>query len=64
MRQTATMSGIRCMLLRGGTSKGAYFLLDDLPTDPAERDELLLRIVGSPDARQIDGIGGAHPLTS
>jgi 2-methylaconitate cis-trans-isomerase PrpF len=56
--------GIRCMLMRGGTSKGAYFLAEDLPRDPADRDDLLLRIVGSPDARQIDGIGGAHPLTS
>ena len=56
--------GVRCMLMRGGTSKGAYFLAEDLPTDPAERDDLLLRIMGSPDARQIDGIGGAHPLTS
>jgi 4-oxalomesaconate tautomerase len=56
--------GARCMLMRGGTSKGAYFLADDLPPDPAERDDLLLRIMGSPDARQIDGIGGAHPLTS
>jgi 4-oxalomesaconate tautomerase len=50
--------------MRGGTSKGAYFLADDLPRDPAERDDLLLRIMGSPDPRQIDGIGGAHPLTS
>jgi 4-oxalomesaconate tautomerase len=56
--------GVRCMLMRGGTSKGAYFLAGDLPGDPAERDDLLLRIMGSPDARQIDGIGGAHPLTS
>jgi 4-oxalomesaconate tautomerase len=56
--------GVRCMLMRGGTSKGAYFLAEDLPLDPAERDDLLLRIMGSPDARQIDGIGGAHPLTS
>ncbi len=56
--------GIRCMLMRGGTSKGAYFLAEDLPRDPADRDDLLLRIMGSPDARQIDGIGGAHPLTS
>jgi 4-oxalomesaconate tautomerase len=56
--------GVRCMLMRGGTSKGAYFLAGDLPADPAERDDLLLRIMGSPDARQIDGIGGAHPLTS
>jgi 4-oxalomesaconate tautomerase len=56
--------GVRCMLMRGGTSKGAYFLAADLPADPAERDDLLLRIMGSPDDRQIDGIGGAHPLTS
>ncbi len=56
--------GVRCMLMRGGTSKGAYFLAGDLPRDPAERDDMLLRIMGSPDARQIDGIGGAHPLTS
>ena len=56
--------GVRCMLKRGGTSKGAYFLARDLPADPAERDGLLLRIMGSPDPRQIDGIGGAHPLTS
>lgn len=52
------------MVLRGGTSKGAYFLTDDLPSTPAERDDLLLRVMGSPDPRQIDGIGGAHPLTS
>lgn len=52
------------MLMRGGTSKGAYFLRRDLPADPAERDDLILRIVGSPDARQIDGIGGAHVLTT
>ncbi len=55
---------MRCMLMRGGTSKGAYFLAGDLPADPAARDDLLLRIMGSPDPRQIDGIGGAHPLTS
>ncbi|MFF2486738.1 4-oxalomesaconate tautomerase [Microbacterium sp. NPDC058062] len=56
--------GVRCMLMRGGTSKGAYFLASDLPSDPGPRDDLLLRIMGSPDPRQIDGIGGAHPLTS
>ncbi|MER5554130.1 4-oxalomesaconate tautomerase [Streptomyces sp. NPDC002793] len=55
---------VRCLLMRGGTSKGAYFLADDLPRDPAARDELLLRIMGSPDPRQIDGLGGGHPLTS
>jgi 4-oxalomesaconate tautomerase len=52
------------MLMRGGTSKGAYFLAGDLPAEPALRDDLLLRIMGSPDDRQIDGLGGAHPLTS
>ena len=52
------------MVMRGGTSKGAYFVAQDLPTDPEMRDEVLLRIMGSPDRRQIDGIGGAHPLTS
>jgi 4-oxalomesaconate tautomerase len=55
---------VPCMLMRGGTSKGAYFLAKDLPADPAERDALILSIMGSPDARQVDGIGGAHPLTS
>ncbi|MEU6141962.1 4-oxalomesaconate tautomerase [Streptomyces sp. NPDC047081] len=50
--------------MRGGTSKGAYFLAGDLPAEPALRDDLLLRIMGSPDERQIDGLGGAHPLTS
>ncbi|MCO6003626.1 4-oxalomesaconate tautomerase [Actinoallomurus purpureus] len=58
------MTGLRCMLMRGGTSKGAYFLAEDLPSDPAERDDLLLRVMGTPDPRQIDGLGGAHPLTS
>ncbi|MBZ4488393.1 4-oxalomesaconate tautomerase [Microbacterium sp. cx-55] len=57
-------AGVRCMLMRGGTSKGAFFLEEDLPSDPAARDDLLLRIMGSPDPAQIDGIGGAHPLTS
>ena len=52
------------MLMRGGTSKGAYFRREDLPGDPNQRDDLILRIVGSPDPRQIDGIGGAHALTT
>ncbi len=54
-------TGIRCMWMRGGTSKGGYFLASDLPAD---RDAFLLRVMGSPDPRQIDGMGGAHPLTS
>ena len=52
------------MWMRGGTSKGGYFLTEDLPADPATRDALLLRIMGSPDPRQIDGMGGGDPLTS
>ena len=58
------MTGVRCMLMRGGTSKGAYFLAEDLPADPAVRDDLLMRIMGTPDPRQIDGVGGAQPVTS
>jgi len=54
----------RCMWMRGGTSKGGYFLKDDLPADPAARDAFLLRVMGSPDPVQIDGMGGADPLTS
>jgi 4-oxalomesaconate tautomerase len=50
--------------MRGGTSKGGYFLESDLPADMAERDAFLLRVMGSPDPRQIDGMGGADPLTS
>ena len=56
--------GIPCLWMRGGTSKGAYFLEVDLPAEVAARDALLLRVMGSPDVRQIDGIGGADPLTS
>ncbi len=56
--------GIPCLWMRGGTSKGAYFLASDLPEGRAAIDDLLVRIMGSPDARQIDGIGGADPLTS
>jgi 4-oxalomesaconate tautomerase len=58
------VDGIRCMQMRGGSSKGAYFLGSDLPADPDERDDLLLRVMGAPDEREIDGIGGGHPLTS
>jgi 4-oxalomesaconate tautomerase len=55
---------IPCMWMRGGTSKGGYFLAADLPADAATRDGLLLRVMGSPDPRQIDGMGGADPLAS
>jgi 4-oxalomesaconate tautomerase len=56
--------GIPCLWMRGGTSKGGYFLADDLPSDTVARDALLLRIMGSPDPRQIDGMGGGDPLSS
>lgn len=52
------------MWMRGGTSKGAFFLADDLPQEPETRDRFLLEVMGSPDARQIDGMGGADPLAS
>jgi len=59
-----SLRGIPCGVYRGGTSKGLYFLKSDLPADTALRDAVLLAAMGSPDARQIDGMGGAHPLTS
>ena len=55
---------IRAAIIRGGTSKGVYLLAKDLPTDPATRDQVILSIFGSPDVRQINGLGGADPLTS
>ena len=55
---------IPCLMMRGGTSKGAYFLAQDLPVEGTLRDRVLLAVMGSPDARQIDGIGGANSLTS
>src|SRR5580698_9577396 len=55
---------IPCLFMRGGTSRGPFFLDDDLPADMAQRDSVLLAVMGSPDVRQIDGMGGADPLTS
>jgi len=55
---------IPCVLMRGGTSRGPYFRGEDLPRDPAFRDRMLTRIMGSGHELQIDGIGGGHPLTS
>jgi 4-oxalomesaconate tautomerase len=57
-------TAIPCTVMRGGTSKGLYFRTEDLPYDVATRDAVLLAAMGSPDPRQIDGMGGAHPLTS
>lgn len=58
------LRSIPCTLMRGGTSKGLYFHESDLARDPGVRDAVLLAVMGSPDVRQIDGLGGAHPLTS
>lgn len=60
----SSVDGIPCIWMRGGTSKGAYFLSQDLPGNIGDRNDLLLRIMGSPDPRQVDGIGGGDPLTS
>jgi len=61
---TNSQVSVRCSVMRGGTSKGLYFLADDLPVDRAARDRFLLAAMGSPDVREIDGMGGGHPLTS
>ena len=55
---------IPCAIYRGGTSKPIFFLEKDLPRDPKTRDRVILAAFGSPDLRQIDGLGGADPLTS
>lgn len=60
----AAQTAIRCSVLRGGTSKGLFFHAGDLPSDVPSRDAVLLAAMGSPDPREIDGMGGAHPLTS
>ncbi|MFJ9451955.1 4-oxalomesaconate tautomerase [Herbaspirillum sp. NPDC101397] len=60
----ADLRSIPSTLMRGGTSRGPFFVASDLPADPGVRDRVLLAAMGSPDKRQIDGLGGAHPLTS
>ena len=55
-------SAIPCLFMRGGTSRGPFFLEADLPSDVEGRDRVLLAALGSPDRRQIDGLGGANPL--
>ncbi|WP_395758205.1 4-oxalomesaconate tautomerase [Streptomyces althioticus] len=59
-----SQTAIPCLFMRGGTSRGPFFDARLLPADPALRNAVLLAAMGSPDARQIDGVGGAHPLTS
>ncbi len=58
------LRALPCLFIRGGTSRGPYFLRSDLPADIAERDRVLLSVMGSPDTRQIDGLGGATTMTS
>ncbi|WP_075795869.1 4-oxalomesaconate tautomerase [Massilia putida] len=62
--RNSDLTPVPCMLMRGGTSRGPFFLDSELPDDPRLRDKVLLAAMGSPDKRQIDGLGGAHPLTS
>src|SRR5262249_27405397 len=62
--ETLVLRAIPSTLMRGGTSKGLYFNARDLPQSVGARDRVLLAAMGSPDVRQIDGVGGAHPLTS
>ncbi|WP_371113340.1 4-oxalomesaconate tautomerase [Nocardioides sp. YR527] len=59
-----TQTPVRCLLMRGGTSRGPFFDARDLPADTAQRDAVLLAVMGSPDPLQVDGLGGGHPLTS
>ena len=58
------MEMLRCWIVRGGTSKGVFIMENELPKDPKLRDDVILAIYGSPDVRQIDGLGGADSLTS
>ena len=58
------MKMLRCVIMRGGTSKGVYFHENELPEDPELRDKIILDVFGSPDVREIDGLGGADVLTS
>lgn len=63
-RRAGDQLAVRCVWMRGGTSRGAFLRVEDLPADAAARDRVILAIYGSPDVRQIDGLGGADPLTS
>lgn len=63
-RRHGGQTAISCWFMRGGTSRGPFFRAGDLPGDPNSRDAVLLAAIGSPDIRQIDGLGGGNPLTS
>jgi 4-oxalomesaconate tautomerase len=64
MRGRSGQTAIPCVLMRGGTSRGPFFRYEDLPADPVVMKQVLLRTMGSPHVRQIDGVGGADPVTS
>ena len=57
-------TAIRCLFMRGGTSRGPFFNASDLPADIPTRDKVLLAVMGSPDKRQIDGLGRARTPTN
>ena len=61
---THSQTAIPCSVIRGGTSRGLYFRAQDLPKEEAARDRVLVSVMGGPDALQVDGIGGGHPLTN
>jgi 2-methylaconitate cis-trans-isomerase PrpF len=64
MSTLGEQTGIRCVVMRGGTSKGLYFHEEDLPNPGLKRDKLLQRLMGSPDVLEIDGLGSSRPITS
>ena len=64
LERASTMKMLRCVIIRGGTSKGIFFHENALPPDPQLRDKVILDVFGSPDVREIDGLGGADVLTS
>ena len=63
-RRRAPQVAIPCVMMRGGTSRGPFFLREDLPADDEAMKRVLLRVMGSPHVRQVDGIGGSDPVTS
>lgn len=56
--------GLPCMMMRGGTSRAAFFRAEDLPAEPSARDRVLMAAMGAGHPLQVDGIGGGNPLTS
>jgi 4-oxalomesaconate tautomerase len=63
-KRSRGQTAIPCIMMRGGTSRGPFFLREHLPADDELMKRVLLRVMGSPHVRQIDGIGGSDPVTS